>query len=158
MGANKFAIERKCEIPEGAYGVWQVPEYDIMIPVYQPAKHTYDVVQKVVDDENSATIRKWGAGRIIEDHAGSISMNGKGRWDVSDFKPDTVAFLVVPGKTYCYACKMVCRAFRQNTCEMYDGKPLWPRYNTDIMCASCADREGKETYIATFKQTGTIPG
>lgn len=154
MNLSLFTIPRKCEIPNGAYGVWQVPELDIMIPVYSATNAT---AQKIIDDENSATIRKWGVGRIIEDHLESISMNHRGIWNVGEFKPDTVGFLVTPKTTYRYITKSVCRAIRQNTCYMLDGVPQWPRYSTDIFCISCTDGTAKEVYLAAFKYAGKTP-
>lgn len=154
MNMSAFAIPRKCEIPKGAYGVWQVPDLNIMIPVYSATRAN---AQKIVDDEQSATIRKWGVGRIIEDHLDSVSINQKGIWNVGEFKPDTAGFLVTEKTTYCYMAKSVCRAIRQNTCFMLDGVPQWPRYTTDIFCVSCTDSTAKEVYLASFKYTGKIP-
>jgi hypothetical protein len=154
MSVSQFAIPRKCEIPAGAYGVWQVPDLNVMIPVYSATNAN---AQKIIDDEQSATLRKWGVGRIIEDHLDSISMNHKGIWNVGEFKPDTVGFLVTAKTTYCYSVKFSCRAIRQNTCFMLDGVPQWPRYSTDIFCVSCTDGTAKEVYLASFKYTGKIP-
>ena len=38
MGA--FAVPQKCEIPTGAYGVWQIPELNVSIPVYESNNRT----------------------------------------------------------------------------------------------------------------------
>ena len=154
MNLSLFAIPRKCEIPKDAYGVWQVPDLNIMIPVYSATNAN---AQKIIDNVQSATIRKWGVGRIIEDHLDSISMNHKGIWNVGEFKPDTAGFLVTQKTTYCYSVKFVCRAIRQNTCYMLDGVPQWPRRSTDIFCISCTDGTAKEVYLAAFKYTGKIP-
>lgn len=78
-------------------------------------------------------------------------------WNVGEFKPDTVGFLVTPKTTYRYISKSVCRAIRQNTCYMLDGVPQWPRYSTDIYCLSCADTTAKEVYLAGFKLAGKMP-
>ena len=154
MSMAVFAIPRKCEIPKRAYGVWQVPDLNIMIPVYSANERN---AQKIIDDEQSATLRKWGVGRIIEDHLESLSMNHKGIWNVGDFTPDMAAFLVTDKITYCYTAKFACRAVRQTTCYMLDGIPQWPRYSTDIFCVSCTDGTGKDVYLASFKYTGKIP-
>lgn len=154
MDMAEFAVPRKCEIPKGAYGVWQVPDLDIIIPVYSATNAN---AQKIIDNEQSATIRKWGVGRIIEYHLDSIGINRKGIWNVGEFKPDTVGFLVTQKTTYRYKAKFSCRAIRQNTCYMLDGVPQWPRYATDIFCISCVDGTAKEIYLAAFKQTGKIP-
>ena len=154
MGANKFAIEKKCEIPEGAYGVFQVPEHNIIIPLYKGNNATG---QAIVDREYAADIEYFNGRWIIYDHAESVSINNKGIWDVSEFKPDTVAFLTTPKETICYSSKCVCRAVRQNTCFQYDGKVIYPKSATDLMTASCCDSTGKEVYLAIFKECSRIP-
>lgn len=150
-----FSIPRSVDIPVGAYGVWQIPALDIAIPVYQTSHKTQ--TQAVVDCETSASIRKWGAGRIIEDHLDSVGLDGKGVWNVSEFKPDTAAFLVTQTVTYCYRSVLVCRCDRQSNCITLDGRPLWPMRQTNIVCVSCADSEGDELYYAEFKLTGSVP-
>ena len=35
MSVSQFAIPRKCEVPVGAYAVWQIPDLNVTIPVYQ---------------------------------------------------------------------------------------------------------------------------
>ena len=69
MNLSDCVIPRKVEIPDGAYGVWQIPELNIMIPLYLGS--TKDKTMVIIDAENSASIRRFGAGRIIEDHAES---------------------------------------------------------------------------------------
>lgn len=150
---SQFVVPRKCEIPAGAYGVFQVPEYNIMIPLYQANNAN---AQKIIDDPNSATIRPWGVGRIIEDHLDSISMNGKGVWNVSDFRPDTVAFIVTEKVTFCYASKFLCRAVRHTTCYTCDNQYLYPRSSTDICTISCVDATAKDVYFAIWRYTGNI--
>lgn len=151
---SQFAIPRKCEIPQGAYGVWQVPELDIMIPLYQGTNAN---AQKLVDKENCACIQKFGVGRIINDHAESVSMNKVGRWRVGEFVPDTQAFLVTKDVTYQYSCKYVCRAYRHTHAYILDGQSIYPRYATDVLCCGCATADAKEVYIACFKYVGKMP-
>ena len=153
MTVNRFAIPRKCEIPDGAYGVWQIPDLDIVIPLYKgssPAK-----TQEIVNKENSASIRSWGCGRIIEDHADSKV--GNGWWQIGNVLPDMLGFLVLPDKTEQYVCNRVLRAKRFNTCFTCDGVGVYPRSATDILCACCATADAMEDYIAAFKYKGTIP-
>lgn len=153
MNPNRFVIPRKVEIPDGAYGVWQIPELNIVIPVYAAQNRTQ--AQAQVDRENSASIYKHGVGRVIADHAQSKA--GKGIWDVGQFRPDMVGFLVTPKVTYQYVCIQVCRVIVHPTCYTLDGVGVYPRRSTDIMCGSCATKDGKQNYLAIFKQTGVIP-
>ena len=74
MNMSQFVIPRKCVVPSGAYAIWQIPELNITIPLYQ-ARNRIEA-QKQVDKENSASIYKFGVGKIIADHADSIAGNG----------------------------------------------------------------------------------
>lgn len=150
---SAFVIPQKCTIPKGAYGVWQVPEFDIMIPIYQANSSN---VQKIVDKTYAASIQQFGIGRIIADHGNSLSVNKIGKWDVCEFKPNTVAFLVTAKTTYSYASKMVCRAKRYAHYFTYDNQQLWPKVSTDICCISCVSADAKEVYFAAFKYTGKM--
>lgn len=153
MDMSQFVIPRKVEIPNGAYGVWQIPELNIVIPVYSAANRTQ--AQAQVDRENSASIYKHGVGRVIADHAQSKA--GKGIWDVGQFRPDMVGFLVTPKVTYQYVCIQVCRVNVHPTCYTLDGVGIYPKRSTDIMCASCANAKGTENYLAIFKYKGNLP-
>lgn len=151
---SAFAIPRKCDIPAGAYGVWQIPDLNIMIPVYQGNNATQ---QAIVDKDNSALIQKYGAGRVIVDHAGSKSSNSKGSWQMQNVKPDDVAFLVKSDGTDQYTCFMVCKVDVLTSCYMLYGQVLYPRKSTDILCLCCADPKGKTNYCAAFRYVGKMP-
>lgn len=153
MTVTQFAIPRKCEIPDGAYGVWQIPDLDIVIPLYKSSGKAN--AQKIVDLENSASIRPWGCGRIIEDHA--YSKAGNGKWQIRNVLPDMLGFLVLPDKTEQYVCNRVLRAKRFNTCFTCDGVGVYPRSATDILCACCATSDATEVYIAAFKYKCMLP-
>lgn len=153
MNLSLFTVPRKCDIPDGAAGVWQVPELNIMIPVYAAQNRTQ--AQAQVDKENSASIYKHGVGRVIADHAESKA--GKGIWNVGQFRPDMVGFLVTPKLTYQYTCIQVCRVNVHSTCYTLDGVGIYPKRSTDIMCVSCANPSGTENYLAVFKYKGKMP-
>ena len=153
MNMSEFVIPRKCEIPKGAYGVWQIPELNITIPVY--AAQNRAQAQAQVDKDNFASIYKHGVGRVIADHAESKA--GKGIWNVGQFHPDMVGFLVTPKLTYQYTCIQVCRVNVHPTCYTLDGVGIYPKRSTDIMCASCANAKGTENYLAIFKYKGDMP-
>lgn len=154
MSVSQFAIPRKCEVPVGAYAVWQIPDLNVTIPVYQ-GRGGMDS-QRQIDKENSASIYRFGVGRIIADHAESKA--GKGIWDISQVRPDTVGFMVMPnGDTIQYVCNQVCRVMVHPTCYTLDGMSVYPRSSTDIMCISCANPQGTENYLAVFKYKGKMP-
>ena len=150
---SQFAIPQRCEIPDGAVGVWQLPELDISIPLYKGAGQAK--TQAIIDQVNSASIRQFGAGRIIEDHADSAA--GRGRWQIGRITPDTVGFLILTGKTERYICNRVVRAFRHSSCYTVDGVGVYPRAATDILCVGCATSDATEVYIAAFKFKGIMP-
>lgn len=153
MDMSEFVIPRQCEIPEGAYGVWQIPDLDVVIPLY--SGKTSKQIQDIVDEKNSASFRKYGVGRVIEDHAESKA--GSGKWRIGKVRPDMIGFLVLPDKTEKYVCNRVMRAYRQNTCYTCDGLGVYPRSATDILCVCCATRDATEVYIAAFKYKGVMP-
>ena len=153
MNLNAFAIPRRAEIPVGAVGVWQLPELDISIPLYKGAGQAK--TQAIIDQVNSASIRQFGAGRIIEDHADSAA--GRGRWQIGRVIPDTVGFLILPGRTERYICNRVVRAFRHSSCYTVDGVGVYPRAATDILCVGFATSDATEVYIAAFKFKGIMP-
>lgn len=153
MNMSEFVIPRKCDIPDGAFGVWQIPELDIVIPLYKGVGQAK--AQAIIDKANSASIRQFGAGRIIEDHAESKA--GSGRWQIGRVVPDMVGFLVMPDKTEKYVCNRVVRAYRHSTCFTVDGVGFYPRSATDILCACCANDNATEVYIAAFKYKGKMP-
>ena len=151
MNMSQFVIPRKCVVPSNSYAIWQIPELDIIIPLYQ-AKNKIEA-QKQVDKENSASIYKFGAGRVIADHAESIA--GKGIWDIGQVKPDMLGFMIFKnGKIYKYVCNQVCRVMVHPTCYTLDGLSVYPKRTTDIICASCANDKGTENYLAIFKYVG----
>lgn len=156
MKLEAFVAPIKCSIPDGAIGVWQIPEHNIVIPVYRPSVNTGAAAQEIIDREHAATIRKWGAGQIIEDHAGSQSTNGRGIWNVGTFTPDTVGFLVTERRTERYVCNRVLRAVRHTTCYTVDGIGVTTRSAKDILCVSCATTDASEVYIAAFKYKGEV--
>lgn len=153
MNLSEFAIPRKCDIPDGAYGVWQIPELDIVIPLYKGGGLAK--TQAIVDKENSASIRQFGAGRVIEDHAESKA--GQGRWQIGRVTPDMAGFLILPDKTEKYICNRVLRAYRHTTCYTCDGVGVYPRSATDILCVCCAKADATEVYIAAFKYKCKMP-
>ena len=155
MNMGQFVIPRHCEIPEGAYGVWQIPELEITIPVYIPKHNTYTEGLAIVDADNSATYRICGVGHIIEDHANSQA--GRGTWQIGKVHPDTLGFLITAQKTEKYVCNRVVRAQRHTNCFTVDGVGFWPRSATDILCMGCATEDAKEVYIAAFKFKGVMP-
>lgn len=75
MNMSEFVIPHKCEIPSDAFGVWQIPDLNIVIPVYQAQNRIQ--AQTQIDKENSASIYKFGVGRVIADHAESNAGTGK---------------------------------------------------------------------------------
>lgn len=153
MNMRECVIPKKCTIPKGAYGVLQLPLYDIMIPLYEGNAAT---AQKIVDAENSASIHRFGAGRVIADHALSKSIMDKGIWDVGEFHPDDVAFIVRPNVTEQYKCLYVARVYVNRSSYTQNGISFYPKQG-DIMCVSCVDSKGKENYLAYFKYAGKLP-
>ena len=144
-----FCIPQKCDIPSGAYGVWQIPERDIIIPVYKGGG------QKTIDADLSACLDTMGIGYVLNDHADSETQ-GKGRWNINEIQPDMQAFMVRKDGTFSYTCVWVCRATRLTHAYVVDGDSLYPRRPGDILCVSCATSDAAEVYIALFRLQGEI--
>lgn len=154
MSVPQFAIPRKCEVPVGAYAVWQIPDLNVTIPVYQGSGGMDS--QRQIDAENSASIYRFGIGRIIGDHAESKA--GKGIWNVGEIRPDMLGFLCMPnGEVIKYECNQVCHVMVHPNCYTLDGMSVYPRSSSDIMCISCANPQGTENYLAVFKYKGKMP-
>ena len=155
MDLTGFEIPRPVEIPEGAYGVWQVPEINTNTPLYTAPSSKWQVT---VDRENAALIYNYGRGRLIADHAGS-KVDG-GVWRVEKMKLDCAAFLVTKDKTTKYRCTALWRSRYHPTYYSYNGSGVYPKSSLDIICASCvADSpdKDKEVYLAYFQYDGVMP-
>lgn len=147
-----FVIPRPCEIPKGAYGIWQIPEFDIAMPLYQRNGKS---IQQVIDDEHSALIMPFGAGSIILDHADSEGED-RGYWQIGMVHPDTLACLIRLDGTLKYQCSSVYRVICNGSGYMHEGKFLQPKLTTDIFCNCCATKDAKENYLAWFKYKGKM--
>lgn len=155
MNLAQFAIPMACEVPVGAFAVWQIPELGVSVPLY---KGQGTVAQKQVDAENSASYMPYGCGHIIADHAESVSNNGKGRWEIGRLRPDDMAFLIRPNRsTEAYRCVQVARVDVHRSCYTLDGIGMYPHSVTDIVCACCTDNGPTENYWALFKRQGVMP-
>ena len=153
MNVRQFAIPRKCTIPEGAYGMLQIPAHDIMIPLYTGNNAT---AQKIVDAENSASYHRFYVGHVIADHADSKSSYAKGIWNVCEFHPDDVAFIVKEKETLQYNCLYVAHVYVNRSSYICNGQSVYPKQG-DIMMVSCANAKGTENYLAYFKYAGKMP-
>ena len=150
---SAFAIPQKCTVPKGAYGVWQIPELGVSVPVYYM---NGTAGQKIVDRENAALIQKYGTGYVIADHAGSKSNKGQGVWDIDDVRLNNAAFLIRSGATYQYKCVQLMIVDVLSNCYKFDGQVVYPHNQNEIMCVGCADKTGKKNYMAVFKKIGTV--
>ena len=156
MDLAQFAVPQKCEVPEGAYGVWQIPDLNIMMPVYKT--NSSNTVQAVIDKEESACMYPYGCGKIIADHADSKYHKSKGKWQIGKVRPDYVAFFVkADGKTDRYVCNQVARVDVHRHGYTLDGQGIYPHSATDIICICCANSKGTENYWAVFKYKGKMP-
>lgn len=146
---NAFTLPTPCEIPSGAYCVWQIPSLNISVPVYKTTS------QKVVDAENSAAMQYGANCYVITDHAGS--KDGKGTWLMENVKLDDAAFMIRKDRTERYVCYAVMRVEHRSTRLVINGKTVNAYSSKDIICRSCVDMTGKENYVAMFRYVGTMP-
>lgn len=137
------------EIPEGSVGVWKVPSLKTATPLYK--KDRGQNGQDIVDAEDSALLKYYGVGYAILDHAGSET--GKGIWHVEDIKVEDVAWWITEGGIEQYRCYAVVRATQTGSTYTVKGTPVYPLSSTDILCVSCAVKDG-DVFIAFFKDEG----
>ena len=152
FSALEAALPIPTEVPEGAYGVWEVAETGTRTPIYSAEGNG----QVYVDRENAAAYIKWGEGRLIADHADS-KVDG-GVWNVNEHIVGGMAFLVRDGKpTKRYQCTAIYLCDDDGFRYLYNGKAIRPSKN-DIICGSCASDKGHDTvYIAYYKYLGVEP-
>lgn len=135
-------------IPEGAVGVWRIPQLCVVVPVYAGGRNG----QAVVDAEYSANIRQIGIGREIADHAGSANRMGVKVWYMQRVSLGDKAYFELPDKTEEYECYLLCIADWHTWGLTINGKLVAPYSSTDILCRSCVDKSGEKNYVAIFKR------
>lgn len=145
-----FAVPQAATIPDGAYGVWQVPSIGTSTPVYESETRTG---QEVVDKENAALIRERGKGWLVADHADS-EVDG-GIWNVNEMRVGEPAFLITEDVTYCYECIAICIVRNNGYEHSFMGIAIRPDKD-DVICVSCALEAGYE-YLAYYDYKGEIP-
>ena len=137
------------EVPEGAYGVWEVAETGTRTPLYSAEGNG----QVYVDRENAAAYIKWGEGRLIADHADS-KVDG-GVWNVNQHIVGGMAFLVRDGKpTKTYQCTAIWLCDDNGSTYLYNGKSIRAAKG-DIICGSCAsEKPHDKVYLAYYDFRG----
>ena len=143
--ADAVAVPSPVQIPNGAYGVWQVTSISTSTPLYRSTE------KEVIDAENSAIYRRYGVGWLICDHAGSEV--GSGIWHCEDISVGDSAFLVTGTETTEYYCYLVEEVDFTPQCYLLDGTAQYPHRSSDIICASCSTKP-KVEYLAFFKYVG----
>lgn len=137
------------EVPQGAYGVWEVSETGTRTPLYK-AEGTGQVY---VDRKNAAAMIRWGEGYLIADHADS-KVDG-GIWNVNQHIVGGMAFLVRDGKpTKTYQCTAIYLCDDTGSTYLYNGKAIRAAKG-DIICGSCAsEKPHDKVYLAYYKYKG----
>lgn len=144
-----YEIPHKVDIPEGAYGVLQIPSIGVDAPLYEGRDF-----QSIIDDENSALIRRYKRGYYIGDHAGSEV--GGGFWYVEDIRVGSGAFIVRDGEpTQAYLCTSVYFCHQNGWNWAYHGTNVNPTAN-GFICASCSDYDDW-VYLACFEFVENMP-
>lgn len=146
-----YEIPQNVDIPEDAYGVFQVPCIGTNSPLYEAPRGNG---QDVIDEENSALIRKYGRGWLIADH--SCSEVGNGIWCVENMEVGGGAFLIREGKPeICYGCTAIYLCRQNGDKFTYHGQNVNPTKD-GIICISCADEDGY-VYLAVYEYIGEMP-
>lgn len=151
---SSFVLPRPCTIPDKALGVWQIPDLDIMIPVYSA---NYKDLQKVIDDPNSAAQTKWCSAVDIGDHYNSVSTNGKGKWCMDKIHPGMTAFYVKKTGTSKYTCQFSAIADVKPWGYLCNGNVVQPHSSKDVLNSCCVGSDATRNYISLFKYDCKMP-
>lgn len=83
-------------LPDDAYGIWQIPDADVNIPLYTS---DYYHAQEIIDNENSALYIEYlgGYGYMICDH-------GSQDYQMDRCDLGSIAFLIKDGIVKKYSC------------------------------------------------------
>ena len=153
MDLSAFVVPQNCSIPDGAVGVWQIPELDISIPVYIRGKKSE---QQIINDENSAAYVRWLTAYQVADHYDSKA--GRGKWRIDKVRPLMVAYFVKPNETLRYECYRTCvadvKAYGLYTIQ---GIAVTPYSSRDIMCNCCVGSDSRRNFLAVFRYLGRMP-
>ena len=84
----------------------------------------------------------------------SYSVVGGGVWNIREVKVDSKAYLITEDRTEEYVCYMVCRADAGGVSYMVGGDDIIPHSETEVLCSCCANSDGSEVYVASFKLVG----
>lgn len=146
-------VPQKCDIPQGAVGVWQIPELDIIIPVYAKGRKTE---QQIINDEDSSAYVRWMTAYQIADHYDSKA--GRGKWRIDKVRPLMIAFFVKPNETLRYECYRTCVAdVKAYGLYTINGIAVTPYSSRDIMCNCCVGSDNKRNFLAVFRYLGRMP-
>ena len=144
-----YEIPHTVEIPDGAYGVFQIPSIGTDSPLYQGRDY-----QGIIDDEDSALLYKYKRGWLVADHSGSEV--GDGYWYVEDIRVGSGAFLIREGQPeIAYFCTAVYFCHQNGWNYAYHGQNVNPTAN-GMMCVSCSEVEDW-VYVAVFEYVGEMP-
>lgn len=153
MDLSAFVIPQSCDIPNGAIGVWQIPELDVSIPVYSKGKKSE---QEIINDENSAAYVHWLNAYQIADHYDSKA--GRGKWRIDMVRPLMLAFLIKPNETLRYECYRTCVAdVKAYGLYTINGIAVTPYSSRDILCNCCVGSDNKRNFLAIFRHLGKMP-
>jgi len=141
----KFCVAKPCTIPNGAVGVWQIPDLSVSVPVYAPKQGKTE--QQIIDAVNSASYVRWGCAYEIGDHYGALG----GAWRIDKIQPLMVAFFVKPEGTYRYECYRTCVADVKPYGYRIGSNPVNPYSSKDILCACCVGSDSSRNYLAVFR-------
>lgn len=142
---SEFAIPQDTDIPEDAYGVWEVPSLKFSVPVYTSGG------QETVDAQDSAWLFSYGRCYAIADHRGS-----SGKWFMDKLSVNDIAFMHKQDVVLQYKCFAIMKVEVHYDHYEINGRTITEYSSTDIICCCCADTK-EENYLAFFRLVGVMP-
>jgi len=145
------AVATQWNIPEGAEGIWFIPNLHVQVPVYSS---TWSEWQQIVDAKDSALLNTWLSARMIADHFNS--KDGDGRWNMRQLKPGDGAYFITPTGTNYYKCYMVALVDVGSWGFTINNKVLQPMSSLDIGNRCCVGSDLTKNYLAVFRYVKTL--
>ena len=134
-------------IPEGAYGVWEIASLGTTSPLYTSKANTSRENQRVVDRENCALWWRYSKGHAIVDHLDSEV--GDGLWRLNGIILGDIATLTTKSEKRYYECIGIYLCTQTKYVYQHRGTTISVSKG-DIICVCCADEDGFD-YVAYFR-------
>ena len=138
-------------IPEGAYGIFEIASIGTTSPLYTSRANTSRENQRVVDRENCALWWRYSKGHAIVDH---LDSEVGGLWRLNDIILGDIATLTTKSEKRYYECIGIYLCTQTKYVYQHRGTTISVSKD-DVICVCCAD-EPDYNYIAYFRYITSV--